>query len=104
MAEFSNLSEPARTFPPLNDCPECDHPVIYHNEHGCFAAPDCDCTEQSARADGDFRGFDWWGRNRIPDGLRCQEPRLALTALGGVGTMTGPGVIKVSATKQVGIV
>ena len=43
------MSRPARTFSSMNDCPECDHPVIYHNEHGCFAAPDCHCTEQSDR-------------------------------------------------------
>jgi hypothetical protein len=43
------MSRPPRSVSGMNDCPECDHPVIYHVEHGCFAAPDCDSTEQSDR-------------------------------------------------------
>ena len=39
------MSRPARSVSRMNDCPECDHPVIYHHDHGCFAAPDCDCME-----------------------------------------------------------
>jgi hypothetical protein len=37
------LSVPTSTFRPVT-CPECEHPWIYHNDHGCFAAPDCECV------------------------------------------------------------
>jgi hypothetical protein len=29
----------------MDDCQACDHPWNYHGEVGCFAAPDCDCTD-----------------------------------------------------------